>query len=61
MPMEIVRNDITKIEVDAIVNASNSKLKMGGGVSGAIFAAAGVQSLKAACESIGGCDVGKLL
>ncbi len=58
MPMEIVRNDITKMDVDAIVNASNTKLKMGGGVSGAIFAAAGAQALKAACESIGGCAVG---
>jgi len=58
MPMEIVRNDITKMEVDAVVNASNTGLKMGGGVSGAIFAAAGPEALKAACESIGGCAVG---
>jgi O-acetyl-ADP-ribose deacetylase len=59
MPMEIIRNDITKMDVDAIVNASNTELKMGGGVSGAIFAAAGVEALKAECESIGGCRVGE--
>jgi O-acetyl-ADP-ribose deacetylase (regulator of RNase III) len=58
MPMEIIRNDITKMDVDAVVNASNTELKMGGGVSGAIFAAAGAEALKAACESIGGCAVG---
>jgi O-acetyl-ADP-ribose deacetylase (regulator of RNase III) len=56
--MEIIRNDITKMDVDAVVNASNTELKMGGGVSGAIFAAAGAEALKAACESIGGCAVG---
>ena len=59
MPMEIIRNDITKMVVDAIVNASNTELKMGGGVSGAIFAAAGAEALKAECESIGGCGVGE--
>jgi O-acetyl-ADP-ribose deacetylase len=59
MPMEIIRNDITKMDVDAIVNASNTELKMGGGVSGAIFAAAGAEALKAECESIGGCGVGE--
>jgi O-acetyl-ADP-ribose deacetylase (regulator of RNase III) len=58
MPMEIIRNDITKMCVDAVVNASNTELKMGGGVSGAIFAAAGAEALKAACESVGGCAVG---
>ncbi|MBP1744998.1 MAG: hypothetical protein H6Q58_1976 [Firmicutes bacterium] len=59
MPMEIIRNDITKMEVDAVVNASNTELKMGGGVCGAVFAAAGAEALKAECESIGGCVVGE--
>jgi len=58
MPLEIVRNDITKMKVDAIVNASNSRLKKGGGVSGAIFAAAGADKLQAECDRIGYCAVG---
>lgn len=58
MPLQIVRNDITKMEVDAIVNAANSHLKMGGGVCGAIFNAAGVKELQAECDSIGICNTG---
>lgn len=58
MPLEIVRNDITKMKTDAIVNAANSRLKQGGGVCGAIFAAAGAQELQTECDSIGNCDVG---
>lgn len=59
MPLEIVRNDITKMTADAIVNAANSGLKMGGGVCGAIFQAAGASELQQACERIGHCAVGQ--
>ena len=58
MPFQIIRNDITKLEVDAIVNAANSGLKAGGGVCGAIFAAAGAERLQAACDKIGFCATG---
>nr|WP_320023931.1 macro domain-containing protein [uncultured Acetobacterium sp.] len=59
MPFEIIRNDITKMPVDIIVNAANTGLKMGGGVCGAIFAAAGADKLQAECDQIGGCAVGE--
>ncbi|MCM1006904.1 MAG: macro domain-containing protein [Ruminococcus flavefaciens] len=52
MSFTIVRQDITKMKVDAIVNAANTELLMGGGVCGAIFHAAGANELQDACDKI---------
>ena len=59
MLFQVVQNDITKMETDAIVNAANSGLQMSGSVCGAIFRAAGETQMQEACNRYGFCSAGE--
>ena len=58
MPFSLVRDDISRVHADVLVNAANVRLAPGGGVCGALFSAAGFDEMRAACEAIGGCATG---
>ena len=58
MPFLMIRNDITKVAADAIVNPANRNLLQGSGTSRAIYQAAGEQELPATCEAIRRCEMG---
>lgn len=59
MPFLMIRNDITRVEADAIVNPANQELLQGSGTSRAIYQAAGEQELTAVCKAIGHCAPGR--
>lgn len=59
MPFLLIRNDITKVEADVIVNPANTRLEQGSGTSRGIYLAAGEEKMTKACRKIGHCDLGK--
>ena len=59
MSLKFLQADITRLEVDAIVNAANTQLLAGGGVCGAIFRAAGYRELQAACDELSPIQTGE--
>lgn len=59
MSFKIVNEDITRMDVEAIVNAANTGLKIGGGVCGAIFRAAGADKLTKACDDLAPINTGE--
>ena len=61
MPFFISRDDITTLKTDAIVNAGNRELRMGGGVCGAIFKAAGAEEMERALQGLGPISIGDVV
>ena len=61
MPFQIIRNDITKVKADAIVNTANPKPRIGRGTDSAIYAAAGEEQLMAARKMIGDIEPGQVV
>ena len=61
LPLNIVRNDITKMKVDAVINAANTSLRAGGGVCGAIFSVAGPDRLQKACDRLAPIQTGEAI
>lgn len=58
MPLVLTRDDVSRVDAEAVVNAANEHLSAGGGVCGAIFEAAGRRELESACKRLGGCPTG---